>query len=209
MAEATTTTKKTTKTRKPSASKATTSPKRKPASLDLPQNPLMFEILDLASRQRSKAKKVEVLKRYECLTLKSLFIWNFDETVTSELPEGDVPYGNQEDQLKYSGTLSENLADKSRQMYTDGNFSLGSADANGRTTLRAQTRNFYHFVRGGNAGLSGMRRESMFINLLESVHPLEAEIMVLVKDGLLENSYKVSLDVVKEAYPDIAWGGRG
>ncbi len=209
MAEATTTTKKTTKARKPSASKATTSPKRKPASLDLPQNPLMFEILDLASRQRSKAKKVEVLKRYECLTLKSLFIWNFDETVISELPEGDVPYGNQEDQLKYSGTLSESLADKSRQMYTDGNFSLGSADSNGRTTLRAQTRNLYHFVRGGNAGLSGMRRESMFINLLESVHPLEAEIMVLVKDGLLENSYKVSLDIVKEAYPDISWGGRG
>ena len=106
-------------------------------------------------------------------------------------------------------TLSENLADKSRQMYTDGNFSLGSADTNGRTTLRAQTRNFYHFVKGGNDDLSGMRRESMFINLLQSVHPLEAEIMVLVKDGNLENSYKISREVVEEAYPDISWGGRG
>ena len=199
----------TTKTRKPSASKTTTSPKKKPLSMDLPNSPLMFEILDLASRQRSKAKKVEVLKKYECMTLKSLFIWNFDETVVSELPEGDVPYGEPEDQLKYNGTLSENLADKSRKMYTDGNFSLGSADTNGRTTLRAQTRNFYHFVKGGNDELSGMRRESMFINLLQSVHPLEAEIMVLVKDGLLENTYKVSREIVEQAYPDISWGGRG
>jgi len=207
MAEATT--KTPTKARKPSASKATTSPKKKPLSMDLPNSPLMFEILDLASRQRSKAKKVEVLQKYECMTLKSLFIWNFDETVISELPEGDVPYGEPEDQLKYSGTLSENLADKSRKMYTDGNFSLGSADTNGRTTLRAQTRNFYHFVKGGNDSLTGMRRESMFINLLQSVHPLEAEIMVLVKDGLLENTYKVSREIVEQAYPDISWGGRG
>ena len=122
MAEATT--KKTTRARKPSASKATTTAKRKPASLELPKNPLMFEILDLVSKQRTKAKKIEALKKYECLTLKSLFIWNFDETVVSQLPEGDVPYGNPEDQLKYNGTLSENLADKSRQMYSDGNFSL-------------------------------------------------------------------------------------
>ena len=43
MAEATT---KTTRTRKPSASKATTTTRKKPVSLELPRNPLMFEILD-------------------------------------------------------------------------------------------------------------------------------------------------------------------
>lgn len=206
MAEATT--KKTTRTRKPSASKVTTTAKKKPVSLDLPRNPLMYEILDLVSKQKTKAKKIEALQKHECLTLKSLFIWNFDETVVSQLPEGDVPYGDPEDQLKYNGTLSENLADTSRQMYSENNFSLGSADTNGRTTLRAQTRNFYHFVQGGNPGLSGMRRESMFINLLQSVHPLEAEIMVLVKDGLLSESYNITKEVVAEAYPDITWGGR-
>ncbi len=206
MAEATT---KKTRTRKPSASKVTTTTKKKPVSLELPRNPLMFEILDLVSTQRTKAKKVEVLVKYECLPLQQLLIWNFDETVLSQLPEGDVPYGDPEDQLKYSGTLSENLADKSRQMYTDGNFSLGSADTNDRTTLRAQSKNFYHFVQGGNPGLSGMRRESMFINLLQSVHPLEAEILVLVKDGLLSDSYNITKEVVAEAYPNIQWGGRG
>ena len=210
MAEATT--KKTTRARKPSASKATTTAKRKPISLELPRNPLMYEILDLVSKQRTKAKKIEALQKHGCLPhglpLQNLLIWNFDETVVSQLPEGDVPYGDPEDQLKYNGTLSENLADKSRQMYSDGNFSLGSADTNGRTTLRAQSRNFYHFVQGGNPGLSGMRRESMFINLLQSIHPLEAEILVLVKDGLLSESYNITKEVVAEAFPDIVWGGR-
>lgn len=202
MAEATT--KKATKARKPVAKKTT----RKPASLELPSNPLMFEILDLVSRQRTKAKKIEVLKKYECLPLKALLIWNFDESVITQLPEGDVPYGDPEDQLKYDGSLSEALAAKSRAMYEENNFSLGSADGNGRTTIRAQYKNFYHFLQGGNPGLSGMRRESMYINLLQGLHPLEAEIMVLIKDGLLEDSYKLTKEVVSEAYPDIQWGGR-
>ena len=38
---------------------------KKPVSLDLPRNPFVFEVLDLVSRQRTKAKKIEVLKRYE------------------------------------------------------------------------------------------------------------------------------------------------
>jgi len=204
MAEAT----KTTRTRKTTAKAKSTTTRKKAASLDLPNNPLMFEILDLASRQRTKAKKIEVLRKYECLTLKSLLIWNFDETIASELPEGDVPYGDPEENVKYSGTLSESLSLKSREMYQNGSFSLGTADTNAHTTLRAQTKNFYHFIRGGNPGLSKMRRETMFINLLNSTHPLEAEILVLVKDGLLGESYKVTQEVVEEAFPDIRWGGR-
>ena len=57
----------------------------------LPHNPFVFEILELASKQRSKAKKVEVLQEYEHISLKSIFIWNFDETVISMIPEGEVP----------------------------------------------------------------------------------------------------------------------
>ena len=164
------------KSRKTTAKKTTT--KRKPVSLDLPTNPLMFEILDLASRQRVKAKKVEVLQRYENPALKSLFIWNYDEKIVSALPEGDVPYGDPEDQLKYEGSLSDAIQGTSRDMYNNGNFSLGTTDAAARTTLRSQWKNLYHFVEGGNAGLSKMRRESMFINLLQSIHPLEAEILL-------------------------------
>ena len=48
----------------------------------------------------------------------------------------------------------------------------------------------------------------MFINILEGLHPLEAVILVLVKDKRLEDSYKVTQDVVAKAYPDITWGNR-
>jgi len=211
MTEATSTTKKKTTTRKPAAKKpaAKKPAARKPASLALPNNPLMFEIFDLASRQRTKAKKVEVLTKYADISIKALMIWNFDETVTSELPPGEVPYAGYDEQTVYSGTLNDKIDEAARQMYENGHFSLGNSDAEGRTTIRAQWKNLYHFVKGGNNGLSKTRREMMFINLLESVHPLEAEILVLVKDKELESKYKIPFDVVQQAFPDIKWGGRG
>jgi hypothetical protein len=67
---------------------------------------------------------------------------------------------------------------------------------------------FYNFVKGGNDGLSSLRRETMFINILQGLHPKEAEILVLVKDKKLENKYKITKEVVNEAYPDIVWGNR-
>lgn len=201
-------TEATTEVKKPRRAKRARKPAAPKPTLDLPRNPLMFEILDLVSRQRTKAKKVEVLKKYECMPLKSILIWNFDPSIKSALPEGDVPYGEPEEQMQYSGSLSDVLEEQSRQMYENGNFSLGTVDGNGRTTIRAQWKNLYHFVVGGNGGLTTMRRESMFINLLQSVHPLEAEILCLVKDKDLESVYKVPFNAVQEAFPDIEWGGR-
>jgi hypothetical protein len=48
----------------------------------------------------------------------------------------------------------------------------------------------------------------MFINLLQGLHPREAEVLILTKDKKLSDKYKVTLDNVKQAYPDISWGGR-
>lgn len=199
-------TKKTTKASKPAAKKATTT--RKPVSLELPRNPLMFEVLDLVSRQRTKAKKVEALQKHGDISLKAVLIWNFDDTVLSALPEGDVPYGDQDELVAYSGTLSDRLSDENRRMFAEGNFSLGNKQAESKTTLRQQWKNLYNFVVGGNGGLTKNRRESMFINLLEGLHPLEAEILCLVKDKKLGDSYKITRAVVEEAFPDIQWGGR-
>jgi len=187
----TTTTKKKTTTEKPIET--------------LPTNPFVFEILELASKQRSNAKKVEVLKTYEHDSVKSIFIWNFDESVISLLPEGEVPYGGATEQTVYSGSLSENLAREAK-----GGESATGQDLNGRgrTSLRREYQNLYHFVKGGNDSLSTIRREMMFINILEGLHPKEAELLILVKDGKLSDKYKITLDNVKEAYPDITWGGR-
>ena len=48
----------------------------------------------------------------------------------------------------------------------------------------------------------------MFINLLRALHPMEAELLILVKDKNLQSKYKITQEVVAEAYPDIQWGGR-
>jgi hypothetical protein len=48
----------------------------------------------------------------------------------------------------------------------------------------------------------------MFIQMLQGLHPLDAEIMCLVKDKRLQTKYKLTKELVGEAYPDIKWGNR-
>jgi len=201
------TTKSTTKktTSKTKASVVTGPPQTIPK---LPNNPFMFEILDAVSKQRTKAKKVAVLKKYEEHALKVILIWNFDETVVSVLPDGEVPYSSYDEQTVKSGSLSNKLSQDIRNMYETGSFSLGVSDQQGRTTIRRECKHFYRFVKGGSPGLNNIRRESMFINILQGLHPLEAEIVCLCKDKKLSEKYKITQDVVAEAYPDIVWGNR-
>ena len=194
-----TTAKKTTTTRKPRVVK-----KSAPIP-DLPRKPFVFEVLDLVSKQKSKAKKIEVLRKYDEFHLRTIFLWNFDTVVQSMLPEGDVPYQSYDDQNSYSGTLSTKMQEDIRAMHETGSFSMGVSDQQGRTTIRREVKNFYHFVKGGNDGLNNMRRESMFINILQGLHPLEAEIICLVKDKKLSDKYKITREIVEEAYPDIYW----
>ena len=199
----TTTKKTTTKTRKTKSFTV-----KKPVNLDLPRNPFMFEILDLVSKQRTKAKKIEVLKKYEELPIKVILIWNFDESVVSVLPPGEVPYTGYDDQNVYKGGVSGKVSAEVRSMHDTGNFSLGVSDGQGHTTIRRESKHFYRFIKGGDDGLNNLRRESMFINILEGLHPLEAEIVIACKDKKLGEIYKITKEIVAEAYPDIRWGGR-
>ena len=172
---------------------------------ELPLNPFVFEILEAASKQRTAAKKVEVLKKYEHDSVKAMAIWNFDETVISLLPEGPVPYGETNAQTTFAGTLSDNLVREA-----DGGESATGQDLDGRnkTSIRHEYLNFYNFIQGGNNTLTTSRREMMFINMLQGLHPKEAELLVLVKDKKLTDKYKITKDNVSKAYPDITWGGR-
>jgi len=165
--------------------KRTTKPKAVAQSLEevtiekLPPNPFMNEILDLVIKQKTDEDKVKILQEYETEALKSLLIWNFDESIISVLPKGEVPYKANENPLG-----------------TD------------HSSLRREWKHFYNFVKGGNDSLSTIRRETIFIQMLEGLHPNEADIVCLVKDKNLQTKYNISLDVIKQAYPDIAWGGR-
>ena len=149
------------------------------SATELPPNPFVHEILEFVNKQRSKAKKVEVLRNHGTDTLKTILIWNFDDSVVSLLPEGHVPYKENE-------------------------VPVGTD----HTSLRREHKHLYNFVKGGNDSLSSLRRETMFIQILEGLHPQEAEILCLTKDKQLTSKYKITKDIVSEAFPDIRWGGR-
>ena len=191
-----------------STKKKTTKPKRTlqvKTLPELPNNPFIFEILDLVSRQRSKAKKIEVLRKYDHKALRHVLIWNFDEAIVSILPEGEVPYVGYDENVSYSGSLTTKLSHQVRSMHEKGNFSLGAGDQQGHTTIRRESKHFYRFVKGGDDRLNAIRRETMFINILQGLHPLEAEIVCLIKDGRLSDSYNITREVVAAAFPDIIW----
>jgi hypothetical protein len=198
-------TKTTTTKSKPTTPKVTVA--STPATDSLPVNPFVFEILNLFTKQKTNAKKIEVLKNYEHPSLKSIFIWNFDESVVSSLPPGDVPYAAVDEMDSFKGTLSEKIEDAVSKMNEIGSNSLGSQDQ-GRSSIRKEYQKFYNFIKGGNDGLSSLRRETMFINILQGLHPLEAEILILVKDKKLQTKYKITKENISEAYSDIQWGGR-
>ena len=194
---------------KKAATTKTKAPKKRspraPSINSLPVNPFVFEVLDLVCKQKTNPKRIEALKYYEHNCIKSILIWNFDDSVISLLPEGDVPYGDGEKQQIFSGTLSDNIAREAA-----GGESATGQDLDGRnkTSLRKEWVNLYNFIQGGNPNINSMRRELMFINILQGLHPKEAELLVKVKDKKLTELYDISLENIKAAYPDIEWGNR-
>ena len=175
--------------------------------VELPPHPFAFEVFDLVSKQRSAAKKAEVLQKYNHPSIRALLIWNFDESVKTLLPEGPVPYGGFDEQTVLKGNLTGKITEEIRDMYEKGNVSVAD-ERQGRTTIEREYKNFYNFIKGGNDSLKPLRRESMFINMLTGLHPLESEILILVKDKKLGDKYKITQNDVAKAFPTIQWGGR-
>jgi len=140
---------------------------------------LISEILQKASNAKTKVEKIKILRENNSQTLRSLFIWNFDESVVSLLPEGEVPF-------------TPNPAPVGTQ----------------HTRLETEGRKLFYFVKGGS-DIPALRREAMFIQLLEGLHPEEANVVVLVKDKKLQDKYRITKSVVSEAFPQITWGNRG
>ena len=146
----------------------------------LPPKPLQSEILQAVSSAKTKKQKIEILQEYRSPALVSLFVWNYDDSVKSAIPEGNVPYTPND-----------------------------APTPEAQSKLASQYRTLYNYVKGGNDALRQVKRESLFIELLESLHPDEAELVCLVKDKDLTKKYRATHNVVKEAYPDVEWGGRG
>jgi len=141
---------------------------------------LISEILRKVSNAKTKAEKIKLLRDNNTPALRQLMIWNFDESVVSMVPEGDVPY-------------------------TPNDAPVGTD----HTRLEQEYRGFYRFVKGGADKLPNLRRETLFVQLLEGLSQEEAELLVLVKDGRLTEKYKrITKAVISEAFPQIEWGNR-
>ena len=68
--------------------------------------------------------------------------------------------------------------------------------------LFAEARRLYLFLKGGNPNLSKLKREALYIEFLESIHPEDAKLLVDVKDKKIP--YKgITAKLVKEAFPGL------
>ena len=140
---------------------------------------LISEVLRKVSNAKTKAEKIKLLRENNSSGLRQLLIVNFDDSVVSLMPEGDVPY-------------------------TPNDAPVGTD----HTRLEHESKGLYRFFKGG-AKLPSLRRESMFVQLLEGLSAEEAELLCLVKDGQMNKKYKrITKAVVSEAFPQIEWGGR-
>ena len=139
---------------------------------------LMHEILQKVSNAKTKKEKIALLKEYNTQALRSLFIINFDDTVISMLPPGDVPYQPND-----------------------------APEGTEHTLLEKEARLLHHFFKGGS-NVSQAKRESMFIQMLEGLSSGEAEALVLAKDKKIGKRWKITKAAVSEAFPSIQWGGR-
>jgi len=139
---------------------------------------LMHEVLQKVSNAKTKAQKVKLLEGFNTPALRAILIANFDESVISMLPDGEVPYKKNE-----------------------------APEGTEHTLLAQEYRKLYLFFKGG-ANISQTRRETLFIQLLEGLHQGEAEVLCLVKDKRIGKRWKITRQCVEQAFPSIQWGNR-
>lgn len=140
----------------------------------MPDNytPLFSEILTRLGKIKSKKDKVNFLKQHNTDALRQIIKSSFDPKIKWALPFGEVPFIPNE-----------------------------APEGTEHNVLSYEARKLYHYIEGGNPQLSQNKREMMFVQLLEGLHPDEAEIVVAAKDKVLHQKYKgLSANVVKEAF---------
>lgn len=69
--------------------------------------------------------------------------------------------------------------------------------------LYSEARRLYLFVEGGNPNLTNLKRETMFIDLLQSVTPDDAKLLIAIKDKKLPYEGKLTKKTILKAYPGL------
>lgn len=134
----------------------------------------IFEILELVEKAKTEEEKISLLRKHRSQVLADILQGAFDTRIIWLLPEGPAPY-------------------------------KPSHGMNIENALQYEARKMPYFV--ANAGkryeLSQNKREIMFIQFLESIHPKDAELMVAVKDKKLPYPSITPELVFSKAYPDM------
>tara|TARA_Y100001970_G_scaffold262237_1_gene346245 strand:- start:2495 stop:3004 length:510 start_codon:yes stop_codon:yes gene_type:complete len=130
------------------------------------------EILTKVNNAKDKAKKLEILTQYDSPSLRQILKGAFDPKIEWDLPAGAPPY----------------IANEAP---------LGTE----HTYLDQEAKRLWHFVKGADANLNKMRKETLFIQILEGLHKSEADLLINVKEKKLNNTYKgLTANLVKEAF---------
>jgi len=130
------------------------------------------EILTKVNNAKDKPKKIEVLRRYDTEQLRMLMKGAFDPKLEWLMPEGSPPY-----KVNDAPVGTEH------------------------TWLKQEVKRMFHFLKGGNPQLSQMKRDNMFIQMLEGLCAEEAKLLIQVKDKELNKHYKgLTANLVKEAF---------
>ena len=140
---------------------------------------LLNEVLQKVSNAKTKPEKIKLLQQYNTNALRAILIANFDESIVSLLPPGEVPY-------------TPNDAPEGTE----------------HTVLEKEYRKLYLFFKGGSSTLKQSKREELFIQMLEGLSEGEAEVLVLIKDKKLGKRWKITKACVEQAFPQIQWGNR-
>jgi hypothetical protein len=109
---------------------------------------LIYEVLELVSKAKSKKEKVEILKQNETWGLKDVIRGSMDSSVAWNLPGGSPPYT----------AAPENAIPTNLQ--------------------RENKKFAYFVKGGKGDQLPSFKRENIFIGMLEGVHPKDAELLV-------------------------------
>ena len=133
---------------------------------------LISEIFTKINNAKDKPKKIEVLRQHDTPGMRMILKGAFDPKIEWELPEGTPPY-------------IENEAPAGTE----------------HTYLEVEARRLYNFAKGGNNTINKIRKETLFIQMLEGLHASEAKVLIDVKNKSLNKTYKgLTSDMVKEAF---------
>ena len=142
---------------------------------------MISEILTEVGSKKTRVEKIEHLRKWNSKPLRTILAGSFDPSITFLLPEGEPPYRK----------------DDAPKGFTPSN-------------LHKISRRFKYFDTGGiGERLEAAKREKMFIDCLESLHPDEAELVLLMKDKKLTGKYKgLTKKLVTDAFPTLIKGNR-